>query len=466
MSNNHHNTRINLKNPAFLTVLLLGLVYFLSFIPVNYTGAKSLTMLGILSGDEAFQYPFLMQMMTSGVTLSETLFHLISYGHYIYGYPFYVISFLAALPIRLIYGAAAPEQVQLNLLLLRQFVSVLPIVVAIGIFTWLQTGFRSVWKTAFTFLILLIIPGVVRNNIQWWHPDAITILCIALTFLFLSRDNLKFGRNFWLAAIFCGLSTSIKSIGVFFFLCIGGYLLYGLLIRKISLKKSIIFGLLFILLMLGVVFVTNPLLFYPAQRAKIIQVHIDHQYFFTHGWPNGDIYETGLKAWLPVLEGWYGQAWLLIAISVLLVLSAILGPYRKIQLFLLGWCIPLSWYLIENIAVKPDHYWLPVMIPLFSSLFSLIPDKPESGQQSFYSDYAHVLQKSNLHSPFLQKLSLRLDTISIWWSRFSRRPIVFISLFSLLFAISAAWLSFSIPFDVSAYQSAYQQEANYIKQHP
>ena len=62
---------------------------------------------------------------------------------------------------------------------------------------------------------------------------ALAVLAVVLTIFFLERDRLRFGRFFWLAAVFCGLATAIKLQGVFFFLTIPGYILAGLLKKKI-----------------------------------------------------------------------------------------------------------------------------------------------------------------------------------------------------------------------------------------
>ena len=38
---------------------------------------------------------------------------------------------------------------------------------------------------------------------------------------------------------------------------------------------------------------------------------------------------------------------------------------------ILTWIIPFSIYLLYFVAVKPDHYWLPVMVPLFSAALNI-----------------------------------------------------------------------------------------------
>jgi len=354
-------------------LILVALAYFAAFTYPNLFGARDEHILSQKSGDEYFQYPFLLRMVTPGDTPAETRYRWVSYGHWIYGYPFYIYSAFSVLPLRWYYGDELINHTRLILVTLRQLVSVLPITLAMLLLVYLQTRFRSLPLALATFLTLAVIPGVVRQNIWWWHPDALTILAVVLTFFFLERDDLRFGRNFYLAAASCGMAASIKTIGAFFFLSIAVYLLAGLLGRRIRLGRAVLAGAGFIAVMLATVVFTNPLLLLPAQRAKIIQVHVDHSYFFTHGWQDDDPYATGLKAWLPILEGWYANRWFLVFALGALLVGCFLGRQRLLYALIAAWVAPLSLYLIFYIAVKPDHYWLPVTLPLFSCIPALVP---------------------------------------------------------------------------------------------
>ena len=353
-------------------LIFIGVAIFFAYFPLNNKGAPDAHELANNSVDESFQYPFLIHMITPGETAAETRWRIISYGHYIYGYPFYVASALVALPVQLIYGKTTPDQVQLIVLLERQFVSVLPMLLAIGIFTYLITRFRSVWGAVFVFLFLSTIPGIVRQNIWWWHPDALTILCVALTFLFLDRDQFRFGRNFLLAAIFCGLVTGIKSIGVFFAPVIAYLLIAGLVQKKITWKKAFLVGAGFVAVMIATIFISNPLLFIESARERIIQVHVDHNYFFTHGWADNDPYAVGWESWKPVLEGWYAPSAFLFFALVANCYNSFRGKCKEISRLFLAWILPFSIYVIYTIAVKPDHYWMPVMLPLFAGTFTTL----------------------------------------------------------------------------------------------
>lgn len=381
------------KKKSFWLLVILGILIFSAYIPINSKGAGDDHELARNSVDENFQYPFLIHMITPGETAAETRWRLISYAHYIYGYPFYVASALVAAPVQLKYAENTELQVQSIVLLERQFVSVLPMLLAIGIFTYLTTRFRSPWIAAAVFLLLCTIPGIVRQNIWWWHPDALAILSTALTFLFLDRDNDRFGKNFYLAAIFCGLAISIKTIGIFFAPVIAYLLITALIQKTLSWQHAILAGSGFLAIITAVIFLTNPLMFIPSALERIIQVRVDHNHFFTHGWADDDPYAVGWVAWQPVLNGWYGPFTFLAFAFTTHIFNALHGEIARVSRLFLAWIIPFSLYIIYIIAIKPDHYWMPVMLPLFagvipsvSSLWQVFIAKRKeiSGKTMFY----------------------------------------------------------------------------------
>lgn len=360
------------KKKSFWLLVILGILIFAVYIPINNKGAGDDHELARNSVDENFQYPFLIHMITPGETAAETRWRLISYAHYIYGYPFYVASALVAAPVQMKYAENTELQVQLIVLLERQFVSVLPMLLAIGVFTYLTTRFRSPWLSAAVFLFLCSIPGIVRQNIWWWHPDALAILSTALTFLFLDRDNGRFGKNYYVAAIFCGLAISIKTIGIFFAPVIAYLLIIALIQKMLSWRHAILAGLGFLGIITAVVFLTNPLMFIPSALERIIQVRVDHNHFFTHGWADNDPYAVGWTAWQPVLNGWYGSFLFLGFALAAHVYNALHGEISRISRLFLAWIIPFSLYIIYIIAIKPDHYWMPVMLPLFAGVIPAV----------------------------------------------------------------------------------------------
>src|SRR5258708_37718872 len=170
------------KKVIFLILLLLGAGYFVLFWFPNSTGARDLTMTYIFNSDEPAQYPHMIRMLSGGETLSQTLYRFFAYQIYFYGFPYYLYSAVVVLiPLKLLVGLGS---VSLNLLFLRQFDSVLPMIAAIMLLVYLQTRFESYLQSILLFLLLLSVPAVVRNDL-WLHPESLVMLLIVLTFFFL-----------------------------------------------------------------------------------------------------------------------------------------------------------------------------------------------------------------------------------------------------------------------------------------
>lgn len=370
-------------NKTALIIFLIGLMAFLLYIIPNAQGIRDEHMLSILSQDESIQYPYLVHMLTPGATFFETLKNFISYQHYYYGYLFYLFSALAVLPVRILFSNSFGAMTQVNLLVLRQMVSVLPTLAAAGLLTWLQTRFHSMWKSIVLFVFLLLVPALLLNNLWFWHPDGLVLLGVALTLYFLDRDQYQLGRNFYLAAVACGATAAVKVIGFFFFLAVIIYLMLTVYRRKLSLANFFRPALFFLLIVVAVFVLFNPLLLIPQTRAQILRVQIEQNYFVTHGWENEDAYATGLGAWLPYLTQWYA----LPLFSVFLLFSLGWACWKErqdaIHWVILGWIIPYSLYLIFFVATKPTHYWLPTFIPLLSNAIVMVPDELLSRRLDF-----------------------------------------------------------------------------------
>ena len=123
-------------------------------------------------------------------------------------------------------------------------------------------------------LALFSVRGIVRSNIQWWHPDALSVLAVVATIFFLERDRLRFGRNFYFAAAACGVAAGIKLAGFFFVLSIAGYLIAGLVQKKLTTGQFIKAGVFFVLVMLAAIVIVNPVVYNSGARAEIVKVQI------------------------------------------------------------------------------------------------------------------------------------------------------------------------------------------------
>ena len=344
----------------FGVVILFTLVYF---VVVGLPNAN-----GSAVQDEAITYPIVVKMLDFDPDPHVTLGRLIIYGDYHYGYPFYLASFLVLLPMRLILGPDTIQQFALMMFLLRMFISVLPMLAAVLLLVQMQTGFRNLWGSLGMTAFLLAVPAVLRQNIAWWHPDALAILCVVLTIYFLNRDRLRFGRFFWLAAVTCGLATAIKLQGVWFVLTIPAYLIAGWTQKHIRVGKVFLLGLGFTAVMAAVTVLSNPFVFYESPRQRMIEIQTYKTQELKYGYPHDDpyYYQHGPKYWEWTLSNRFGPPALLLALLGGLVAGALWGERTFVNRLILSWCVPLGVYLLWFVAPKPDHYMLPVLVPLFS----------------------------------------------------------------------------------------------------
>jgi hypothetical protein len=358
----------------FWIIAIIGGLYFLAFCFPNARGAADEAMLGKLSHDEAITYPYVVHMLTPAQNIHEAWWRLIIYGDYHYGYPFYFYSMLVLLPVRWIYGAEFTAHTQLNLLILRQMVSVLPMIAAAGLLVFMMTGYKGWLRSAGLFVFLLFIPSVVSQNLNWWHPDAMTLLAIVLTLFFLERDRLRLGKFFFIAAVTCGLAVATKLLGLFFCITIPAYLIAGLAKKTIPVKKALLGAVAFVLIMCATILVSNPFLFYQTQRVKLVRIQTEKSQELSVGYFHDDraYYQKGPKWWKWTLENWYAPEWFLFFLGFSLAAGCLAGPRKFLHRLLLTWIVPYSTYLLYFVAPKPDSYWLPAMLPLFSGSLSML----------------------------------------------------------------------------------------------
>lgn len=354
------------QSRVILILVIIAVAYFSIFGVVNNNPA--------MTQDEEIVYPYLKKILSLDGDIHNIWGDLIIYGDYHYGYLFYFFSSLILLPERLILGNGFYDKIQLNMFLLRQFISVLPMILAIIILVYLQTEFKSISRSIFLFLFLLFIKGVFRQNIQWWHPDAFAILFSVLTIFFMFRDQYKLGWNFYLASISCGMASAIKLIGIFFFLAVGFYLILCWHKSRITAKILLYKAILFILLMFLTFFISNPFLFYEAPRNRAVETQLAHNYIVTHGWPHDEVHETGILSWIPVMKGWYGGPVFLIFATLSLLMSLFQTAKRLQNLIILMFVMPYLAYAFTAVMVKPDHYLLPAILLLSSAIFNSIPE--------------------------------------------------------------------------------------------
>lgn len=360
----------NKQKRIFIILLLISMFYFSVFILPNNTGAKDQMMISLFEPDEFAQYPIVLKMITHEETVKQNLINFFIYGHYYYGWPFYASSALTVLIATLIQGY---ENTQLNILLLRQVISVLPMTMALFLLVYIQTKFKSYIRAIGLFILLLSVSAVVENN-MWWHVDSLATLFIVAVLFFLDKDQLQFGQDFYLAAFFTGLATGTKVIGLFFFLVIPTYLLIGILQKQITWRIAVFRAVAFVGIMVIIIFISNPFLIYRSQMQKMIEILSRQASFQTQGWVLA--YAKGPASWFPIIQSLYGKP----VFIVLAFITLALGVWRKESrmrcLFIALWSIPFGVYVLYAIAIKPTHFFLPILLPVFSSLVIIFEFPP------------------------------------------------------------------------------------------
>lgn len=360
-------------SPAGWVIGILYVVAFLVYIPVNARGALSETLLLQTSLDEPVCYPYVVRMLTPASDLKDLWERWIIYGDYHYGYLFYFSSAVAMLPVRLLTGARFTDFTGINLLLLRQLVSVLPMLVACAWMARLASGRRSTWESVGLLVILLTVRGIARTNIQWWHPDGLSILAVVAVFYFLVRDNLRFGRDFLFAAAACGIAAGIKLAGLFFAPVILALLVYGLVKGRLSWLGSLAKAGLFLGVMLLSLVVTNPVVYNAGARQEIMAIQLFKTTELDQGYDHdvSEDYAKGPVHWKWTLTRWFASPVFLAFLAISLIIGCLWGEQKLINWLILIYSLPMAVYLLWFVSVKPDHYWLPIMIPLFSAFFNI-----------------------------------------------------------------------------------------------
>jgi len=249
-------------------------------------------------------------------------------------------------------------------------VSVLPLLAALLILVYLQDEFRT-YRSFLIFGVLAAVPAVIQNNL-WWHPDGLATLFVTLTLFFLVCDRLRFGGNFILAAVTCGLATATKLIGVYFFLSIALVLALGLIQKRINLWKAFKMGLVFLLVMAATYFVASPFLLSQWARTEFITTMKVQREAIASGY--GIVYAKGLAAAWPIVHQYYGElVFLLVGIGCMLW-GVFRGSRKLTYALILTWFIPLSVTTFFLTHMK-FQYWMPVALPMISCLALILPEK-------------------------------------------------------------------------------------------
>ncbi|HEX8992720.1 MAG TPA: hypothetical protein VF784_13660 [Anaerolineales bacterium] len=370
------------RRAVLLTLIALGAIYFALFVLPNSTGARDLNMTYIFNSDEPAQYVHMVRMLTPASTLPQSIYRFLAYQHYFYGFPYYFYATVfGLLPAKI---AAGLGNVRWSMLFLRQIVSVLPMIVAAILLVYMQTDFRSYGKSIVLFAVLLLVPEVVYND-MWLHPESLVFLLIVLTLFFLVRDDLRFGWNFYLGALFCGLAVATKLIGLFYFLSIPLYIFLGWYQKHIDTRKALIHAGAFVAIMAATFIVSNPFLYWQSQRTFALTTQTKLHQSLGAGFIVA--YHNGPAAWLRVITDHYGVIPFLVLSIAALVIGMVRPQKRLLNLMILAWSVPFMLYIMLALAIRASHFPLPILLPVFSALpayFTLAPPERQTKAMGAY----------------------------------------------------------------------------------
>ncbi|MCX6053985.1 MAG: hypothetical protein NTZ74_03550 [Chloroflexi bacterium] len=349
-----------------ILVFIFLIAFFVFSIP-NSKGSDNLAMVQMFEPDEGVCLPVVQNMIIPKSDFFTFLWKFVFYDFYSYGFPYFATSAVVLLPLQWL------NQIQhtpLVMLVLRQMISVFPMLVALLLLVYIQDKFQT-YRSILLFIFLLSVPAFIQNGL-WWHPDGLVLLLSVLVLFFLWKDNRQFSWRFFAASITCGVLVATKMVGVYFFLAIGMILIWGWIEKKISFKKLAALSAIFLLIM-GISFIiANPFLLSEWARIGYFYTIRVETNELSQGY--GLVYEKGLKEAWPIMHQFYGETIFL----VISLLVSIWGIWKKQQRFLyaltLAWFFPLTVSLLVVTHFK-YQYWLPVAIPLFSNLVMLLPQK-------------------------------------------------------------------------------------------
>ncbi len=351
----------------FWLSILLCIAYFILFVFPNRVGSENLAMLAVFEPDESVPLPYVFRMIEPADTLKQALINFAFYEYYFYGFPFFAVSALSLLPLL---PLGLLNDMPLVMVILRQVLSVLPMIASVLLLVHLQTGFKS-YKSIVLLVLLLSIPAVVRNNF-WWHPDSLAILFAMLVIYFLHRDRLRFGMDFYLAAAMCGFSAGTKGIGFYFFLTIFVYLLLGWILKKATLGRLFLSALGFLFCMAAGYLIANPILVYRGVRNDYFALMERQSVELYSGY--WVLYPKGFLISYGPLTQYFGHILFLVLALFACLYGIAKDRNRLLNIIILTWSIPLSVmaFWLSNFKFQ---YWIPVALPLFSTMMSFLPEK-------------------------------------------------------------------------------------------
>jgi hypothetical protein len=358
------------KKGIVWTLICLTVLIFCVYIIPNSSASLNRAMVSMYEPDEGAAYDVIVRMTLPEGRVDEKILRFILYDYYHYGFPFFGLAGLTALPFRL---TGNFENTAALMATLRQVVSVLPSLFGILLLVYMQDQFSS-WRSIALFLLLNLFPGVVLNNL-WLHPDGLAFFFATIVVYFLWRDKRQFKKFFNLAAFFCGVLIATKLIGVYFFLTIATLLIIAIVRKELSFNQAVGKGLLFIGVMGLGLLAANPFMFDWYALGKYAVTFLKQMGAITKGYEL--VYATGISEAIKPLQEAFGLLFFILMIIMALIYGAFRGKDRHLYTILLTWFIPLT-VVVLLVSHFKYQYWLPAIVCAASALNILLPGNSQA----------------------------------------------------------------------------------------
>ena len=352
------------------TLLILAILIFCVYIIPNSSASLNRAMVSMYEPDEGAIYDVVQRMTLPKGRLDEQILRFILYDFYHYGFPFFGLAGLTALPFRL---TGNFNNTPALMAAMRLVVSVLPSLLGILLLVYIQDRFAS-WRSIALFLLLNLLPGIVRNNL-WLHPDGLAFLFSAVVIYFLWRDNRQFKKFFFLAAFFSGVLIATKLIGVYFFLTIATLLIIGIVRKELSFGQAVGKGVLFTVVMGLGLLAANPFMFDWHAFLLYGKTFLREMSEITKGYDL--VYTMGIAAAIKPLQEAYGRLFFILMTIMAMIYGVFRARDNHKYMILFTWFIPLS-FVVLFVSHFKYQYWLPAIVSGVTALYLLLPGNSQA----------------------------------------------------------------------------------------